>query len=158
MKNQQTPSGPPSCPKTKQYFLRAVTLTIRPFTAHKLSLLVRSSIIHYIYPQLFEELRKIKRVGVLPVGFVYAKGALPNMVNHISRPMLRINGSVAKIVGWETNGRHIPLHAQSPLNDSRKYSVDMAGFAFGSSLLWEPTSKMTGRPQHPVRFVPRRKG
>lgn len=67
-------------------------------------------------PPLFDELRRIRRVGILPVGCLGRSG--------IERPVVR--GS--RIVGWSADWR------------DRKYPVDMAGFGFNAALL----SEMTG--------------
>jgi hypothetical protein len=63
--------------------------------------------------RLFDELRKVKRLGILPVGCLGPWG--------IERPIVR-NG---RLVRWSADWR------------VRKYPVDMAGFAFSSELLYE---------------------
>ena len=62
---------------------------------------------------LFDELRKVQRLGILPVGCLGPWG--------IERPIVR-NG---RSMRWSADWR------------DRKYPVDMAGFAFNSELLYE---------------------
>jgi len=70
--------------------------------------------------RLFNELRKIKRIGVLPVGY---RGG-----GHYERCIVNPDtGMVDSIV------EKIPTR--------RKYPVDMAGLAYHSSLLWSSSSK-----------------
>jgi len=67
---------------------------------------------------LFEELRKIKRLGILPVGCLGPRG--------IESPIVRDG----RIVGWSADWQ------------SRKYPVDMAGFGFNAALLAEMTGDL----------------
>jgi glycosyl transferase family 43 len=60
---------------------------------------------------LFDELRKIRRVGVMPVGCLGPWG--------IERPII----NQGRIVGWDADWK------------SRMYPVDMAGFGFNAELL-----------------------
>jgi hypothetical protein len=69
-------------------------------------------------PPLFDELRRIRRVGILPVGCLGPSG--------IERPVVR--GS--RIVGWSADWK------------GRKYPVDMAGFGFNAALLFEMTGDL----------------
>jgi hypothetical protein len=62
---------------------------------------------------LFDELRKIKRIGVMPVGCLGPSG--------IERPIVH----QGKIVGWDADWT------------SRIYPVDMAGLGFNAALLSE---------------------
>jgi len=66
---------------------------------------------NYYERPLFAELRQVKRVGVLPVGLLGPSG--------IERPIL----SGGRIVGWSANWK------------SRRFPIDMAGFAFNAALL-----------------------
>ena len=61
--------------------------------------------------QLFKELGRVKRVAILPVGLLGPWG--------IERPILR----GGRIVGWRAHWK------------SRRFPVDMAGFAFDAALL-----------------------
>jgi hypothetical protein len=63
--------------------------------------------------RLFDELRKVKRVGILPVGCLGPWG--------VERPIVR----EGRLTGWSADWR------------DRKYPVGMAGFAFASELLFE---------------------
>lgn len=65
-------------------------------------------------PAIFSELRKVRRVGVLPVGNCGRNGP-----RGVERPLV----AAGRVCGWEAAWR------------SRKFPVDMAGFAFHSSLL-----------------------
>ncbi len=66
---------------------------------------------NFYEPALFAELRRVRRVGVLPVGLLGPWG--------IERPILR----GGRIAGWSAHWK------------SRRYPLDMAGFAFNASLL-----------------------
>ena len=61
-------------------------------------------------PRVFEEISKINRVGVWPVGFPFAMAP-----THVEAPAVNASGSV---VGF-----------YSKFCDKRRYNVDMAGFA-----------------------------
>ena len=62
-------------------------------------------------PQLFAELARLKRVAILPVGLLGPFG--------IERPIVR----AGRIVGWRAHWK------------SRRFPVDMAGFAFDAAVL-----------------------
>jgi hypothetical protein len=66
---------------------------------------------NYYERPLFAELRRVKRVGVLPVGLLGPSG--------IERPILRRG----RIVDWSAHWK------------TRRFPVDMAGFAFNATLL-----------------------
>src|SRR5579871_1258736 len=66
---------------------------------------------NYYQEPLFAELRKLRRVGVVPVGLLGPSG--------IERPILR----AGRIVDWSAHWK------------SRRYPLDMAGFAFDAALL-----------------------
>lgn len=69
---------------------------------------------NYYTKEIFNEIRKIKKIGIMPVGNIKDINS-----PHIEKPIIQDN----KITSWN-----------SPWKD-RKYPVDMAGFAFHSSLL-----------------------
>lgn len=66
---------------------------------------------NYYHERLFAELRTVRRVGIAPVGLLGPLG--------IERPVLR----QGRIVGWSAHWK------------SRRFPVDMAGFAFDAGLL-----------------------
>jgi galactosylgalactosylxylosylprotein 3-beta-glucuronosyltransferase 3 len=66
---------------------------------------------NYYERPLFAELRRVKHVGVLPVGLLGPSG--------IERPIL----GGGRIVGWSAHWK------------SRQFPIDMAGFAFDATLL-----------------------
>ncbi|CAM6033128.1 unnamed protein product [Sphagnum compactum] len=71
--------------------------------------------------ELFEEMRQIRRFGTWLVGM---------LVHSKSKTILE--GPVCdgeKVVGWHTNEKSKRL---------RRFHVDMSGFAFNSSILWDP--------------------
>lgn len=68
---------------------------------------------NYYFPQLFEELRKTKRLAVFPVGHLGP--------NAIERPVLK-NG---RITGWDSGWKE------------RKYPLDWAGISFNADILSE---------------------
>ncbi|XP_042385358.1 probable beta-1,4-xylosyltransferase IRX9H [Zingiber officinale] len=71
--------------------------------------------------ELFEQLRKIRRFGVWPVAMLSQsknKAILEGPV---------CNGS--QVIGWHTNEKSKRL---------RRFHVDMSGFAFNSTIIWDP--------------------
>nr|GME00320.1 probable beta-1,4-xylosyltransferase IRX9H [Ipomoea batatas] len=77
--------------------------------------------------ELFESMRKISRFGTWPVAMLEQsknKAILEGPV---------CNGS--QVIGWHTNEKSKRL---------RRFHVDMSGFAFNSSILWDP--KLWRRP------------
>eukprot|EP00249_Psilotum_nudum_P013013 c24102_g1_i1 orf=289-1641(-) len=71
--------------------------------------------------QLFEQMRRIKRFGTWPVG----------MLAH-SKAKAILEGPVCDgdmVIGWHTNEKSKRL---------RRFHVDMSGFAFNSTILWDP--------------------
>ncbi|KAI0528823.1 hypothetical protein KFK09_001366 [Dendrobium nobile] len=71
--------------------------------------------------QLFSKLREIRRFGTWPVAMlVQSKNAAT-----IEGPVC--NGS--RVIGWNTNERSKRL---------RRFHVDMSGFAFNSTIIWDP--------------------
>lgn len=76
------------------------------------------------HPDLFGELRKVERIALLPVGNLGPSG--------VERPVVKSGRIESWDAGWQ----------------GRRYPVDMAGFAFNSSLLAEferPLWKYKGR-------------
>ena len=78
-------------------------------------------------PRVFEEMAKIKKAGVWPVGFPFAMAP-----THVEAPAVDDSGSV---VGF-----------YSKFCDKRRYNVDMAGFALrvsaAKSATFSPRSKL----------------
>ncbi|TYJ28875.1 hypothetical protein E1A91_A06G031100v1 [Gossypium mustelinum] len=77
--------------------------------------------------ELFESLRTIRRFGTWPVAML-----APSKNKAILEGPV-CNGS--QVIGWHTNEKSKRL---------RRFHVDMSGFAFNSSILWDP--KRWGRP------------
>eukprot|EP00271_Cylindrocystis_brebissonii_P004904 TRINITY_DN16827_c0_g1_i1.p1 TRINITY_DN16827_c0_g1~~TRINITY_DN16827_c0_g1_i1.p1 ORF type:complete len:437 (-),score=51.76 TRINITY_DN16827_c0_g1_i1:135-1445(-) len=114
-------------------------------------------------PKLFEEIRKVRRVGVLPVGFVWSMDTMKispwlQADAMVERPLVEKGpqlrgGGVASpsVRGWET--------FEWSVEAKRRYHIDLAGIAFRSFLLWQSdtsnVSEPTHRPPAPVRFVAR---
>ncbi|KAG9439866.1 hypothetical protein H6P81_020031 [Aristolochia fimbriata] len=72
--------------------------------------------------ELFERMREIRRFGTWPVAMLAqgkAKAVLEGPI---------CNGT--QIIGWHTNEKSKRL---------RRFHVDMSGFAFNSTILWDPT-------------------
>ncbi|XP_068654956.1 probable beta-1,4-xylosyltransferase IRX9H isoform X2 [Aristolochia californica] len=83
--------------------------------------------------ELFEQMRKIRRLGTWPVAML-AQGKAKAIVEG---PVC--NGT--QVIGWHTNEKSKRL---------RRFHVDMSGFAFNSSILWD--SKRWHRPvSTPIR-------
>ncbi|MBA0693523.1 hypothetical protein Goari_003893, partial [Gossypium aridum] len=83
--------------------------------------------------ELFESLRAIRRFGTWPVAML-----APSKNKAILEGPV-CNGS--QVIGWHTNEKSKRL---------RRFHVDMSGFAFNSSILWDP--KRWGRPySNPIR-------
>ncbi|KAB2096772.1 hypothetical protein ERO13_A01G125200v2 [Gossypium hirsutum] len=84
-------------------------------------------------PELFESLRTISRFGTWPVAMLEQnknKAIVEGPVCNASR-----------VIGWHTNEKSKRL---------RRFHVDMSGFAFNSTILWDP--KRWGRPfSNPIR-------
>ncbi|KAG6434695.1 hypothetical protein SASPL_106335 [Salvia splendens] len=71
--------------------------------------------------ELFESMREISRFGTWPVGML----AQSKNKAILEGPVC--NGS--QVIGWHTNEKSKRL---------RRFHVDMSGFAFNSSILWDP--------------------
>ncbi|KAJ7965845.1 Glycosyltransferase [Quillaja saponaria] len=83
--------------------------------------------------ELFETLRDISRFGTWPVAML----AQSKNKAILEGPIC--NGS--QVIGWHTNEKSKRL---------RRFHVDMSGFAFNSTILWDP--KRWRRPtSHPIR-------
>ncbi|KAL4310444.1 hypothetical protein GQ457_01G011040 [Hibiscus cannabinus] len=82
---------------------------------------------------LFESLRTISRFGTWPVAMLER-----------SKNKAILEGAVcnaSQVIGWHTNEKSKRL---------RRFHVDMSGFAFNSTILWDP--KRWGRPfSNPIR-------
>ncbi|CAI5985836.1 unnamed protein product [Closterium sp. NIES-64] len=107
-------------------------------------------------PQLLEEVRAIRVVGVFPVGFLFSADYAAVNPGKPSRPFVerplvqRASDGVARVVGWETFEWSIPKGKRG--GAYRSFCSDMAGFAFSSRLLWTRLTSIPGYPRHPVRF------
>ncbi|KAL2649278.1 hypothetical protein R1flu_017406 [Riccia fluitans] len=90
--------------------------------------------------QLFEELRKIRRFGIWPVGMMAE-----------NRAKTIIEGPVCdgeQVIGWHTSERSKRF---------RRFHISMAGFAFNSTMLWNRT--LFPRPTlQPIRQLPNKEG
>ncbi|XP_057469961.1 probable beta-1,4-xylosyltransferase IRX9H [Actinidia eriantha] len=83
--------------------------------------------------ELFESLREISRFGTWPVAM------LAQSKNKVILEGPVCNGS--EVIGWHTNEKSKRL---------RRFHVDMSGFAFNSTILWDP--KRWQRPtSNPIR-------
>lgn len=83
--------------------------------------------------ELFENIREISRFGTWPVGM------LAQSKNKVILEGPVCNGS--QVIGWHTNEKSRRL---------RRFHVDMSGFAFNSTILWDP--KRWHRPtSDPIR-------
>ncbi|CAI9771335.1 unnamed protein product [Fraxinus pennsylvanica] len=71
--------------------------------------------------ELFEKIREINRFGTWPVGML----AQSKSKTILEGPVC--NGS--QVIGWHTNQKSKRL---------RRFHVDMSGFAFNSTILWDP--------------------
>ncbi|XP_022875241.1 probable beta-1,4-xylosyltransferase IRX9H [Olea europaea var. sylvestris] len=71
--------------------------------------------------ELFEKIREINRFGTWPVGML----AQSKSKTILEGPVC--NGS--QVIGWHTNEKSKRL---------RRFHVDMSGFAFNSTILWDP--------------------
>ncbi|KAL2457214.1 putative beta-1 [Forsythia ovata] len=71
--------------------------------------------------ELFESIREINRFGTWPVGML----AQSKSKTILEGPVC--NGS--QVIGWHTNEKSKRL---------RRFHVDMSGFAFNSTILWDP--------------------
>lgn len=83
--------------------------------------------------ELFEQLRDIRRFGTWPVG----------MLAH-SKNKAILEGPVcneSQVIGWHTNEKSKKL---------RRFHVDMSGFAFNSTILWDP-QRWHRRTKEPIR-------
>ncbi|KAH9300848.1 hypothetical protein KI387_012431 [Taxus chinensis] len=83
--------------------------------------------------ELFEQLREIRRFGTWPVGML----AQSKNKAILEGPVC--NGS--QVTGWHTNERSKRL---------RRFHVDMSGFAFNSTILWDP-QRWHRRTNEPIR-------
>ncbi|XP_077219029.1 putative beta-1,4-xylosyltransferase IRX9H [Tasmannia lanceolata] len=103
-------------------------LALSHIEKHRLNGIVYFADDHNVYSVvLFEQMREIRRFGTWPV------------VMHIrSKNRVVLEGPVcnsSQVIGWYTNERS---------KRSRRFHVDMSGFAFNSTILWD--SKRWHRP------------
>ncbi|GAB2293696.1 Pglcat2p [Dionaea muscipula] len=83
--------------------------------------------------ELFERIREISRFGTWPVAMLAQSKSKAILEGPVC------NGS--EVIGWHTNEKSKRL---------RRFHVDMSGFAFNSTILWDP--KHWGRPfMDPIR-------
>ncbi|KAF2324195.1 hypothetical protein GH714_009803 [Hevea brasiliensis] len=83
--------------------------------------------------ELFESLREISRFGTWPVAML----AQSKNKAILEGPVC--NGS--QVIGWHTNEKSKRL---------RRFHVDMSGFAFNSTILWDP-KRWQRHSSHPIR-------
>ncbi|KAJ7539667.1 hypothetical protein O6H91_11G104500 [Diphasiastrum complanatum] len=106
--------------KDRGAYLRNVALA--HIEEHRLDGIVYFADDHNVYSlELFEQLRRIKRFGTWPVG----------MLEH-SKSRTTLYGPVCNestVIGWHTNERNKMI---------RRFHVDISGFGFNSTILWDP--------------------
>lgn len=83
--------------------------------------------------ELFEQLREIRRFGTWTVGMLAQSKNKAIMEGPVC------NGS--QVIGWHTNEKSKRL---------RRFHVDMSGFAFNSTILWDP-QRWHRRTKEPIR-------
>ncbi|XP_047325821.1 probable beta-1,4-xylosyltransferase IRX9H [Impatiens glandulifera] len=85
--------------------------------------------------ELFERLRGISRFGTWPVAML-EEGK--------NKAMLEgpVCSNVSKVIGWHTNEKSRRL---------RRFHVDMSGFAFNSTILWDDPKKWKRPNSKPIR-------
>ncbi|CAI5537379.1 unnamed protein product [Closterium sp. Naga37s-1] len=168
---QCLPHGDPACRTLNFLHLAAATremakwnkavaqrnAALQHIEAHRMDGVVYFADDDNVYaPQLFEELRAIRVVGVVPVGFLFSAGYAAVNPGKPARPFVerplvqRGSDGVARVVGWETFEWSIPKGKRG--GAYRSFCSDMAGFAFSSRLLWTRLTSIPGYPRHPVRF------
>ncbi len=86
----------------------------------------------FLLLQLFQEIRKVKRVGVFPVGLLWSheyQTLMPwrQTSPFVERALVRTgaNGE-PEVHGWET----FEWALNAKVGEGRKFNIDMAGFAF----------------------------
>ncbi|KAJ3676377.1 hypothetical protein LUZ60_003789 [Juncus effusus] len=127
---------------------------------HRLTGILHFADLDSVYDlQFFEELRQIKAFGTWPV----AKLSVPKNKITIEGPLCRDR----KVVGWFTKDaktgstqtvHYSPKTASTVTAQNKRHEINASGFAFNSSILWDP--ERWGRPtslpdtsQDSVRFV-----
>ncbi|CAM8920709.1 unnamed protein product [Rhodiola kirilowii] len=83
--------------------------------------------------ELFQRLREIRRFGTWPVAMLAP-----------SKNKAILEGAIcnsSQVIGWHTNEKSKKL---------RRFHVDMSGFAFNSTILWDP-QRWTRRSTTPIR-------
>ncbi|XP_068652257.1 probable beta-1,4-xylosyltransferase IRX9H [Aristolochia californica] len=101
---------------------------------HKLDGIVYFAADHNMYKlDLFDQMRTIRRFGTWPVAL------LTDSKNKVILEGPVCNNS--QVIGWHTNPR---------ISRIRRFHVDMSGFAFNSTILWDPKRWHRPTPE-PVR-------
>ncbi|KAG1339136.1 Glycosyltransferase [Cocos nucifera] len=107
---------------------------------HRLTGIVHFAGISNIYdPQLFEEIRRIEVFGTWPVAMVSA-----------NRKRVVVDGpscNSSKVVGWPVGNLNYEGTSTAPASlgmASKPARINISGFAFNSSVLWDP--ERWGRP------------
>ncbi|KAM0932200.1 putative 1,4-beta-D-xylan synthase [Dioscorea sansibarensis] len=120
--------------KVKDRGVHQRNTALRHIERHRLDGIVYFADDDNIYSlELFESLREIRRFGAWPVAM------LAQSKNKATLEGPVCNGS--QVIGWHTNEKSKRL---------RRFHVDMSGFAFNSSILWDPGR--WGRPtSDPIR-------
>ncbi|GJP45442.1 hypothetical protein CLOM_g4831 [Closterium sp. NIES-68] len=72
--------------------------------------------------ELFEEMRRIKRFGTWPVAMLQQGKSRATLEGPVCE--------AGKVIGWHTNEKSRRV---------RRFHVDMCGFAFNSTILWNPS-------------------
>ncbi|XP_059631209.1 probable beta-1,4-xylosyltransferase IRX9H [Cornus florida] len=114
------------CPKSstsiKDRGVHQTNTALEHIERHKLDGIVYFADDDNIYSlELFESMREISRFGTWPVAML-----APNKNRAILEGPV-CNGS--QVIGWHTNEKSKRLH---------RFHVDMSGFAFNSTILWDP--------------------
>ncbi|KAG9456107.1 hypothetical protein H6P81_000615 [Aristolochia fimbriata] len=101
---------------------------------HQLDGIVYFAADHNMYTlDLFEQMRTIRRFGTWPVAL------LTDSKNKVILEGPVCNNS--QVIGWQTNPRNSRI---------RRFHIDMSGFAFNSTILWDPRRWHRPTPE-PVR-------
>ncbi|XP_068647681.1 probable beta-1,4-xylosyltransferase IRX9H [Aristolochia californica] len=103
---------------------------------HRLDGIVYFAADHNLYTlDLFEQMRTIRRFGAWPVALLTE-----------SKNRIILEGPVcnnSQVIGWHTNPKSSRI---------RRFHVDMSGFAFNSTILWDPKRWHRPTPE-PVRHL-----
>ncbi|KAL5976851.1 hypothetical protein ACLOJK_021185 [Asimina triloba] len=103
---------------------------------HRLDGIVYFADDHNIYSlELFEQMREIRRFGTWPVAMPMERKNKATVEGPVC------NGS--QVIGWHTSERSRRM---------RRFHVDMSGFAFNSTILWDPKGWHRPTPE-PIRHL-----